>query len=188
MTSPFFIRSLRWSVVLALTAVVPAVAPACGFCVSLNGNPLALPHPKAIEIAVSTRAAIEKGQLKEKCLVPQEAIFESGGGVIALHKVPVPLLVKAWARKCSCPKKSKATWSVHFLFIDTEEACGLCVRGGAVVFEANPSTHSDARVVTTRTALGALLMGTLSLPDARKCGLLFLEGDLQAASLLPGGE
>jgi hypothetical protein len=188
MTSPFFIRSLCGSAALALTAVVPAAAMACGFCVSLNGNPLALLHPKAIEIAVSTRAAIEKGQLKEKYLVPQEALFESGRGVIALHKVPAPVLVKALARKCNGSMNRQETWNVHFLFIDTEEACGLCVRRGAVVFEARPSTHSDARVVTTRPAFSALLTGTLSLPEARKRGLLFLEGDARAASLLTGGE
>jgi hypothetical protein len=175
--------TLRWSVVLVLAAIVPGPVLACGFCVSLNGNPLALPHPKAIEIAVATRAAIEKGQLNEKCLVPQATIFESGGGMIALYKVPAPLLVKAWARQCSGPKKSQATWNVHFLFIDTEEACGLSVRGGAVVFEAKPSMHSDARIVTTRTAFGALLTGALSWPEARKRGLVLLEGDAPAASI-----
>ncbi len=187
MTSQFPVSGLRWAAVLALTAAVPAPAPACGFCVSLNGNPLVLPHPKAIEIAVSTRAAIEKGQLRENCLIPQATLFE-GGGMIALHKVPATLLVKAWARKCSSSGKSQANRSVHFLFIDTEEACGLTVRGGAVMFEARPSTHSDARVVTTRTAFGALLMGTLNPREACQRGLLLLEGDTRAAGLLPGWE
>jgi hypothetical protein len=174
-------------VVLALTAVVPAPALACGFCVSLAGNPLALPHPKAIQIAVATRAALDRGRLPEKCQVPQETLFESGRGMIALHKVPAPLLVQAWARKCSCPKTGRAGWSVHFLFIDTEEACALSVRADTVLFEARPSPHSDARVVTTRAAFAAMLLGTLSSPEARRHGLLFLEGDARAVSLLPGG-
>jgi hypothetical protein len=151
----------------------------------VNGNPLALPHPKAIEIALATRAAIESGQLKQKSLVPQETILEGGEGMLALHKVPAPLLVKAWARKCSGLKTGQATWNVHFLFIDTEEACGLSVRGGAVVFEPKPSMHSDARVVTTRAAFGALLFGALSSAEARKHSLVVLEGDRRAASLLP---
>jgi hypothetical protein len=171
---------------LAISAAMPASALACGFCVSLNGNPLALPHPKAIEIAVAARAAIEKGDLNEQCLIPQEFVFESGRGLIALHKVPAPLLVKAWARKCNSPPKSQATWTVHFLFIDTEEACALSVRGGAIVFEARPNVQSDARVVTTRAAFGALLMGTLRSAEGRQRGLVYLEGDGGAVGLLPG--
>jgi hypothetical protein len=54
---------------------VPAFAQACGFCVSLNNNPLALPHPKAIKITAGARVAGEMGQLKEKCLVSPETLF-----------------------------------------------------------------------------------------------------------------
>ena len=177
---------LRWPPALVLVAVVPAPVLACGFCANLNGNPLALPHPKAIEIAVATRAAIEKGHLNPKRLVPNEVLFEGGWGTTALHKLPAPLLVKAWARKCNSPPKSQATWTVHFLFIDTEEACALSVRGGAIVFEARPNVQSDARVVTTRAAFGALLMGTLRSAEGRQRGLVYLEGDGGAVGLLPG--
>jgi hypothetical protein len=189
MTSGSLLRCVRGPVVLALTAALPPTALACGFCASLNGNPLALPHPRAIEVAVATRAAIEKGQLEETCLVPQEVIYlESGGGMIALPQVPGPLLVKAWVRKCRCPDVRETTVDVHFLFIDTEEACGLSVRGGAVVFEARPSVQSDARVVTTRTTFAAMLLGKLGSAEARRRGLVLVEGDARAARLMPGGE
>ena len=180
--------TLRWSLVVVLAAVVPAPALACGFCLSLTGDPLTLPHPKAIEIAVATRSAIEKGQLNEKRLFPQETVFESGSGLIALSKVPAPLLVKAWAKKCGCPRKGQAPWNVHFLFIDTDEACGLSLRGGAVVFEAKPSAHSDALVVTTRIAFAALLNGSLGLQEARQHGLVYLEGDACVAGVLLTGD
>jgi hypothetical protein len=183
-----FFPRLRWLPILVFAVALPAPVGACGFCLSLDGNPLALPHPRAIEIAVATRAAIETGRLNPKCLVPELTIFENGGEMMALSRVPAPLLVTAWARKCSCPKKSQAAWNVHFLFVDTEQSCGLTLRAGAVLFEARPSAHSDARVVTIRITFGALLTGTLSLQEAQKRGLVYLEGDARAASLLPGAE
>ena len=179
---------LRWPPALVLVAVVPAPVLACGFCANLNGNPLALPHPKAIEIAVATRAAIEKDHLNPKRLVPNEVLFEGGWGTTALHKLPAPLLVKAWARKCRCPSKNGSPWNAQFVFIDTEETCGLTVRAGGVWFETGPFPHNDARLVTTRTTFGALFMGNLTLQEARERGLVYLEGDARAASLLPGAE
>jgi hypothetical protein len=177
MISQIILTRLRRPLILVFVTALPAPVLACGLCLSLNGNTLALPHPKAIEIAVATRAEIDKGQLNPKALVSANAIFESGAGMVALHKVPAPLLVKAWARNCSCPKKGQATWNVHFLFVDTEETCALILRAGAVLFEARPSAHSDARLVTTRTAFNALLVGSLSFPEARKRGLVYFEGE-----------
>jgi len=178
---------LRWPPALVLVAL-PAPVLACGFCANLDGNPLALPHPKAIEIAVATRAAIEKDHPNPKRLVPHEVLFEGGRGTTALHKLPAPLLVKAWARKCRCPSKNGSPWNAQLVFIDTEETCGLTVRAGGVWFETGPFPHNDARLVTTRTTFGALFMGNLSLQEARARGLVYLEGDARAASLLPGAE
>src|SRR5271170_5085869 len=44
--------------------VVCESASACGICFTLGNDGLALPHPKAIEIAVATRAALDKGLLR----------------------------------------------------------------------------------------------------------------------------
>ncbi len=179
---------LRYLPILVFVAVTPAQAPACGFCLSLNGNPLALPHPKAIEIAVATRAGIERGELDPRCLIPTGTLFEGGGGFIALHTAPAPLLVRAWTRKCRGPAQGPGSWTVHFLFVDTEETSALTVRAGAVLFEVGPAAPSDARMVTTRTTMGTLLMGRLRLAAARERGLVYVEGDARADRWLAGEE
>ncbi len=176
---------LPWLVAFVLAAA-PGPALACGFCYSLGGNPLALPHPKAIEVAVATRAAIEKGLITERKLIRSDLLPESGRGFVALDKVPAHKLVQAWAAKLGRLERDCPPRVVHFLFIDTEQTCELIVRGGTVLFEAKPSSHSQARVVTTRAAFHALLDGALSQADARRLGLLLVEGDDGAAALVPG--
>ena len=175
---------LLWLVAFVLAAA-PAAAPACSFCYSLGGNPLALPHPRAIEVAVATRAAIEKGLLSDRQLIRSDTLPAGGHGFVALDKVPAAVLVQAWAAKLGRLELGDSPLSVHFLFIDTEQSCGLSVRGGAVLFEGKPSFHSDARVVTTRAAFHALLDGALSLAEARRLGLLLVEGDDRADALVP---
>jgi hypothetical protein len=176
-----------WTVLAGLALAAGWVDPmwACGFCYSLGGNPLALPHPRAIEIAVATRAAIEKGTLAERPLVPA-SLAHGGNGLVALHKIPAPVLVERWAARLPPQEARQKALSVHFLFIDTEQSCALTVRAGAVLFEGRPAPHSDARVVTTRAAFYALLSGRLSLREAVRRGVLCVEGDPGVTSVLPG--
>src|SRR5262245_23040518 len=47
----------------ASALLVAESAYACGICFSLNGDALALPHPQAIELAVATRSAMDRGVL-----------------------------------------------------------------------------------------------------------------------------
>jgi hypothetical protein len=175
-------------VAAALAAVLLAsgVAPACGPCLSLTGNPLALPHPRAIEIAVATRAAIDRGLLAEKPLAPASLAHGGGNGLVALHKIPAPVLVERWAERLPPRQSGRQPLSVHFLFIDTEQSCALTLRGGAVLFETRSAGHSDARVVTTRPAFHALLTGRLTLAAAQGLGVLHLEGDRQAGRIALG--
>ncbi len=184
--------SLACFVALVLAAA-PSAALACGFCHNLGGNALALPHPRAIEVAVATRAAIERGSLDDRRLVPRDTLPDGGTGLVPLHKVAAPAIVEAWAARLEQPGRDARPLAVHFLFIDTEQSCGLSARGGTVIFEAKPSFYCDARVVTTRAALLAVLDGTLSPAEAQKQRLLLIEGDrltggdIRAAALLAGG-
>lgn len=176
---------LSWFVAFVL-ATGPAPARGCGSCYSLGGNPLALPHPKAIEVAVATRAAIEKGLITERKVILGDTLAQGNRGFIALDKVPASKLVQAWAAKLGQMERDGPPLAIHFLFIDTEQTCELIVRGGTAHFEAKPSSHSDARVVTTRAAFHALLVGGLSQSDAQRLGVLLIEGDTRAASLIRG--
>ncbi len=173
-------------VALAVVLLAVSAAPACGPCLRLTGNPLALPHPRAIEIAVATRAAIDKGLLDEKPLAPAALAHGGGNGLVALHKIPTPVLVERWAERFPPGQPSRQPLSVHFLFIDTEQSCALTLRGGAGLFEARPAGHSDARVVTTRSAFHALLTGRLTPAEARRLGVLHVEGDRRVWHAVPG--
>jgi hypothetical protein len=179
-------RRAGWCAVAALVlAVIAPPLHGCGWCFSFSGNPLALPHPKAIEIAVATRAAIDQGALRDKRWISDDVI--GGHGLIALDRVPAPMLVKTWAEKQTEDGKARRPLSVHFVFIDTGETCGLIARGGAILFEPQASTQSDARVVTTRTVFYGLIKGEIGMGWAERQGLCCIEGDAAARALLPGG-
>jgi hypothetical protein len=173
-------------VALVLSAAVTAPALACTTCSRLIGNSLALPHPKAIEIAVATRAAIEKGLLSDRSFIPRAMLPEGGEGVVALRKVSGPRLVEAWAAQLERSNPEIERLAVHFLFIDTEQSCGLMIRGEAIVFDRQPLFHADARVVTTRATFHALVDGALGVYEAQRLGLLLVEGDSRAADLIAG--
>jgi hypothetical protein len=179
-----------WITAVAFLAT-PGSADACGYCLSLNGNCLALPHPRAIEIAVATRAALDQGRLKEKPWVSRALCQGEGTGLIALDRVSPPQLVQAWSAKLKVACKDDS-FSVHFLFIDTEHACGLLVRNGAILYDARPTTACDGRVVTTRAAFYALIAGEMDLDEAQRLGLVRVEGSKEAtrfigASIKGGG-
>ena len=176
----------RCFLVVAAALAIPASAGACGFCVSLGSNSLTLPHPNAIEIAVATRGALDRGILRTKPLVPT-ALWQGPGkgqGMMALDRIPPTELVKVWGITILGPAANNQAFSVHFLFIDTEHSCGLTVRKGVVVYESKPATPCDARVVTTRAVFHALVAGELGVCEAIKLGLLRLEGDKQTIAFV----
>ena len=147
---------------------------------------LGLTRLRLIEIAVATRTALDRGLLAERPLAPAALAHGGGNGLVALHKIPAPVLVERWAERFPPGPPSRQPLSVHFLFIDTEQSCALTLRGGAVLFEARPAGPSDARVVTTRPAFHALLTGRLTLAAAQGLGVLHLEGDRQAGRIALG--
>jgi hypothetical protein len=144
---------------------------ACTFCNNLGSNPLGLAHPKAIEVAVATRKAMDSGLLDS--------------GSVAQRKKSGPLLVEEWSTRLDRQGLDR-TIAVRFVFIDTEESCGILVRGGRVLFDPQPTFHADSQVVTTRPAFEALLGNQLKVSKAQQLGLLLIEGDSQAVAIVPG--
>ena len=55
---------MRTGLLIASLFFMANAAIACGVCLSVQGNPLALPHPRAIEVAVATRNALDRGLLR----------------------------------------------------------------------------------------------------------------------------
>lgn len=174
---------LPWVAAIAIVGVAASVY-ACGSCYNLGGNPLALPHPQAIEIALATRKAIESNLLSDRPMISRAALPEGGSGEVSLQKVVAPSLVEAWAARLSESDLPGSPTAIHFLFIDTEQSCGVLVRDGAVIFARQPSFFADTHVITTRSAFHALTSGTLSAAEAQRLGMLVLEGDAAGANVL----
>src|SRR5262245_22535840 len=105
----------------AMLVALPLVSTACDTCNPLRSNALALPHPRAIELAVATRAATVKGLLSDHPVVPRATLSTGGTGLVALHKVPAPLLVESWVTQLAESMPQREAIAVHFLFIDTEQ-------------------------------------------------------------------
>jgi hypothetical protein len=174
-------QTSRWWAALVPLAIVffalaiPRKGHACGFCVNLKG--FTLSHPRSIEIAVATRGAIEKGILvNDRAWISTEKVLGEGNSQIALRKVPASRLVEAWAKRHGFADRGGPV-TVHFLFIASREACGIEIRKGVVHLQTKPSQRCDLRVVTTKQAMAAILEGRMSLSEARRWGLLVVEGD-----------
>jgi hypothetical protein len=163
-----------------LVMISPPPSQGCAVCMSLN-NPLALPHPKAIEIAIATRAAVDKGLLLGEQLIPAATVLPNGTGFIALKRVPAGQLVKSWMAGLKPGGQRSDPLIVHFLFVDTEEACGVEFRSGVAQYQSKLSTHSDTRLVTTKIAFHAILTGKLTAAQAKELGLMCVEGSAQNA-------
>jgi hypothetical protein len=170
----------------AVANVIPGSALACGLCLTIGGNPLALPHPKAIEIAVATRNAIDGGHLTMNPRVPSNLWHGEGTGWSALERIPPPQLVQGWAARLKVPGNDFDGLGVHILFIDTEHSCGLVIRKEAVLYETKTGNHCDAKAVMTRVAFYALVTGEVKISDAQQLGLLYLEGDKRLELFLAG--
>jgi hypothetical protein len=168
-------RSATLLVAIVLFALAtPMKGYPCGWCVNLTNFKLS--HPRSIEIALATRAAIEKGILRDESeLISTKTVFGDGNGLIALKKVPACQLVDAWTRNQNFADCAEPV-IVHFLFIAGHETCGMEIRAGVVLFQAKSSEQSDVRIITTKEAMLAILEGRISLSKARTLGLLVVEG------------
>jgi hypothetical protein len=157
----------------------------CGVCNRLLGDSLSLPHPKAIEIAVATRAALDKGILREEAPEPP---WLRGPGIGWDHrrKLSGAYLIKTWTEKADAPRAPprQAPFCLHFVLIDTSETCAVHFRADAMLFEAKKCTRGDAVLATTCAALQAILTGEMPLPDAIEKGLVVIEGRRDLAGVL----
>jgi hypothetical protein len=160
--------------------ISPPPSQGCAVCMNLN-NPLALSHPKAIEIALATRDAVDKGLLPGEQLIPAATVSPNGTGFIALKKVPAGQLVNRWVTGLKLGNQRSEPLIVHFLFVDTEEACGVEFRSGVPQYHSKLSSLSDARLVTTKIAFHAILTGKLTAIQAKELGLVCVEGSAQNA-------
>src|SRR5581483_10543007 len=108
------------NVALAMLCLTWHVSPgwSCGFCPSLQGNPLALPQPKAIEIAVATRAALDKGRIQPASLP------SAGGSWNHRAKQSGIAILHSWVERANAnqDRRQAGSFSMHIILIDTSES------------------------------------------------------------------
>lgn len=168
--------------VTGLFVLLPS-AHGCGLCFSFGGNPLALPHPRTIEIAVATRAAIDKGILKTPSRTGMAGAWNSRDQQSGLSTL------KAWAdsARSPIPRASGESFTLHIVLVDTAQSCTIHARAGHCVLAPRTGGHADASLATTQAAIQAILSGELSWERAVECGLLHIEGNpTYARRLSPG--
>jgi hypothetical protein len=151
-------------------------------CLAIGGNPLTLPHPKAVEIAVATRRALDQ-RLIQATNAPSRNEYASGGWNKRDHASGLALLKQRTNGSCAAGKPGDVTLSCHVVLIDTSETILLQLRGQVVIVEARPAGPCDTLVATTLPGLQALLTRNMGLQQAIALGLLSIDGDQRAARL-----
>jgi hypothetical protein len=164
--------------VLAASMLLVPQARGCGVCTAFLGNGLALPHPRAVEIAVATRAAFDKGLLRERAPAPPWACGPARGWHDRQKPSGVRLL-KAWTEKAGASKRPlrHGPCVLHVVLVDTSETCAVHFRGGIIFFERINAEPGNTVVATTCATLQALLSGEMRVETATRAGLVVIEGD-----------
>lgn len=163
---------------VALGVIVPC-ARETGACVTcaVPSDALTPIHPKSLEIALATRAAIDAGDLPPTL---NELRDKAEGRIpIGMQEVAAPALLKYWLGRLKF--KEDETCVIHFLCVDTQERQGIAIGGGAFSVQETPSEKSDATVVTTRHVLRALSHPQIDIQRAKELGVLLVEGKLPAS-------
>jgi hypothetical protein len=158
---------------------------------AFQGNPLALPHPKAIEIAVATRRALDSGLIRGKSAPTIDGVVSAGGWNKRDHVSGSALIKKCLDNIRAAQKRCGGEpFSFHVVLIDTSEAFAVQVRAGGVVLESRHTGPRDSLIATTCVGLQAIIAREITFWQAIHSGLLLVEGNQRLAQicLLPGDE
>jgi hypothetical protein len=161
---------VRRSMAIVGTALLIATGvDACGVCGCFKGNPLGLPHSRAIEIAVATRAALDAGLLSEA---------SGSGPTTRWNRGEKPSARKSIERLVEClrTREDADSLTIHVLLVDTEESCLIHVRSGGVAVEFG-GRRADAVLATTVVGLQGLIDGRLSCDEAIQRAIVVIDGD-----------
>src|SRR5262245_56122099 len=114
-------------------------------------NGLSLAHPRALEIALATRQAMDRHLL--------EAPPRNSSGL---------RLLRDWVdqQRSMGPVRFSHAAVVHVLLVDTDEVGELQFRPGLVTLEAIPQQQADLVLATTAPALAALLTSRVPMAQA----------------------
>ena len=133
-------------------------AVACDVC-SWLGNGFSIAHPRAIEIAVATRDALDAGLIKDS---PRAAQAD------ALIARRVAMLVASDRAAGDC--------AIEILWVDDNDTFHFAVRDKRVVASPEPTPAAlKCTVVTTGPTAAALAVHRLSFDDAVTRGLVIVE-------------
>jgi hypothetical protein len=153
--------------IVGIVLAIAGGADACGVCGCFKGNPLGLPHPRAIEIAVATRTALEAGLLADRL----------EGSSAGWNRHEKPSARKSIERLVEVLRADGDAFTFHVLLVDTEESYLIHVRSAGVAVEPGGAGRADAVLATTGIGLQGVIDGSLTCDQAIGRTVLVIDGD-----------
>lgn len=164
------IVAVMFALGLALLQFSLPEAFGCGVC-TVTTDAFRVSHPKSLEIAMSTRRAIDRGILPPS---PGEVRDRAARGLIAAQQFAARHLAEAWISKQTFEHTADRV-TVHVLFIDTHEVIAFDLNEGVATLQAEPAGEGNIVIVTTRLALRAVIDKHVDLSKARELSLIHVE-------------
>lgn len=174
LTNPAHKIGFYLGLVLAIGWAPSAVA--CGACWQPRKG-LDVMHPMSINVAVATRTACQEGRL------PADLSFETDRA----NQFRRWTRVVEFARKIAEAHSADGSVSMHLICVDSSLRTYFRLEGGRAeelpLLSRTPGLNADLTIVTSETALLALLTGSLSFHAAVQQELVHVE-DADAATVV----
>jgi hypothetical protein len=128
----------------------------CDVCLKAPRVPFEAEHPAAIEVAMATQEAAERGDLELNPLV-HPALTLDRHLPSRLDEISPKHLAKLWSQTRPARHVFGARMTLEFIFVDTDRACRFDVRFGEVIEGDSSNGPADVRLITTKAGFHHLL-------------------------------
>jgi hypothetical protein len=130
---------------------------ACDVCFRLPGIPFEADHPAAIEVAMATRDAADRGDLDlNPLLIPLLSVNRHLS--VRLDKITPQRLVQFWSRTYPAKDLAELRFTLDLVFVDAESTCQLDVRFGEFLVDSARNGPADIRMFTTKAGFQRLFL------------------------------
>lgn len=177
-TSRYFKPTILAILALALSAPWTSIATTwgCDVCIRMPQIPFEGDHLAAIEVAMATREAADRGDIDLNAPVTAD-LSASRYLSVRLSKITPQRMVQMWSRTGPAKKCDDLRFTIDIVFVDTEQTCHLDVRAGEVLIDVPRMGPADIRLFTTRAGFQSLFLH--GLDSCEQQTLAKLESDDQ---------
>ena len=153
---------------------IPTTIRACDVCIRLPGIPFESDHPCAIEVAMATRDAADRGDIDLKAPVI-DLFSPSRYAPVRLNTISAQRMVKMWSQTGPARELAQLRFTMDIVFVDTEYTCHVDVRFGEVLVDVPRTAPADLRLFTSRAGFQSLFLDGFDKSERRS--LVKLESD-----------